>query len=162
MMPVRPWAPPRPPMAWRPVGRYPVFNTILGVTFGTGINVSVNFLANAGYNVLGYGDGLVYLSNVNMLNMLWPNVTLFYPDGGGLYGSQFVYSTPYADMNRYYSAYNNLCAQYGNPYSSQQLSGGGVEVNWFGNNGNFVSLRYAPGYANNGALGFFTTLSFGR
>lgn len=161
MPPMRPFHRPVPPPAWRPVGRYPVLSTILGVTLGTALNISINALVNSGYTVSGYGDNMVFLTNVPQLNFTWPDATLYYAPNGGLMSSQFVYSTPYNDMGRYNSAFSRLVNLYGQPVSYDR-SGGEITASWFGNNGQFVTLSFAPRYTASGALGYFTTLSFGN
>jgi hypothetical protein len=161
MPPMRPFNHPTPPPAWRPVGRVPVLSTILGMTFGTALNLSVNYLINQGYNVVGYGDGMVYLNNVMQFNYLWPDATLYYGNNGGLDASSFVYSTVYQDMGRYNSVYNNLYRLYGAPVSVDN-SGVTMSSTWFGNNGQFVSLSFGPSYTSAGQLRYFTTLSFGN
>lgn len=160
MPPVRPFRRPLPPPSWHPVGRYPRLSTILGVTFGTTISLSINALVNSGYNVSGYGNDMVYLTNVPQLNLIWPDATLYY-SGGGLAASQFVYATPYSDMGRYNSAYGRLVNLYGAPVEFDN-SGGSISASWFGNNGQFVSLTFAPQYTSGGALNYYTTLSFGN
>lgn len=161
MPPLRPFHRPVPPPAWRPVGRFPVLTTILGVTLGTAFNISINALVNSGYNVSGYGNNMVYLTNVPQLNLYWPDATLYYAPNGGLMSSQFVYSTPYNDMGRYNTAFSRLVNLYGQPVSYNN-SAGEISASWFGNNGQFVTLTFAPQYTAGGALGYFTTLSFGN
>lgn len=107
-----------------------------------------------------YGDDAICLNNVNQLNLLWPSATLYY-NNGYLNASQYVYSTTYYDMNRYNTAYRMLVNNYGVPVSSQQLSGGGIEASWWGNNGQYVTLQYLPQQAADGLLRYYTTLSFG-
>lgn len=160
MPPMRPFHRPVPPPAWRPVGRYPVLSTILGVTFGTTLSLSINALVNSGYNINGYGDNMIYLSNVPQLNLYWPDATLYYGNNG-LMSSQFVYSTPYNDMGRYNTAYSRLVNLYGQPVSFNN-GGASVSASWFGQNGQFVTLNFGPQYAADGSLGYFTTLSFGN
>lgn len=157
---VRPFRRPLPPPSWHPVGRYPRLSTILGVTFGTSISLSINALINSGYNVSGYGNDMVYLTNVPQLNLIWPDATLYY-SGGGLAASQFVYATPYYDMSRYNCAYGSIVNLYGAPVEFEN-SGGSISASWFGNNGQFVSLTFAPQYTSGGALNYYTTLSFGN
>lgn len=142
------------------MGHYPVLSTILGVTFGTGISLSVNALVNSGYNVSGYGNDMVYLTNVPQLNFVWPDATLYYTNGG-LCSSQFVYATPYSDMGRFNAAYNRLVNLYGAPVNYNTVSGN-ITASWFGNNGQFVSLTFAPAYTAAGDMSYYTTLSFGR
>lgn len=153
----RPVPPPRHwhPHVWRP------FHTILGVTLGSAINISINALLNSGYNVCGYDNDIVYLSDVPMLNYSWPAANLYYGDGG-LYGSEFVYSTPGYNMRRYNDVYSSLISVYGAPYQVQTLSGGGRRATWWGNNGQYITLSFGGNYSTGGGLRYYTTLSFGR
>lgn len=161
MRPPRPYRRPTPPPpAWRPHAWRPI-NSILGVAFGTAVNLTVNALVNSGYNVSGYGNDIVYLSNVPMLNYSWPAATLHY-SGGGLCGSEFVYSTAGFNMSRYNSVYNNLISVYGSPYAVQQLSGGGRRATWWGNDGQYITLDFGGSIATGGGMRYYTTLSFGR
>jgi len=140
---------------WRP------FTTILGIALGTSINISVNALISSGYNVAGYATDMVYLNNVSMLNMLWPDATLYYNSYGGLYSSEFVYYSPYYDMSRYNMAMNRLIGTYGQPASIQNTAAG-LTATWWGGNNNFIRLTYGSQYAGNGNLNYYTTLSFGN
>ncbi len=159
--PMRPFRRPVPPPAWRPVGHYPVLTTVLGISFGTALNLSINALVNSGYDVVGYGDNMVFLTNVPQLNVYWPDATLYYGPGGGLVSSQFVYSTPYNDMARYNTVYSRLVNLYGLPVSYNN-AGTTLSASWFGQNGQFVSLNFSPQYTSGGQMHYFTTLSFGN
>ena len=162
MYPHRPFhRPTPPPPAWRPVRPWRPFHTILGVTLGTTINLSINALLSSGYSVSGYDSDAVYLSNVPMLNYIWPAANLYYGSGGGLYGSEFVYSTSGFNLSRYNAVFCDLTSVYGSPYSVRQLTGGGRTAVWWGD-GQYITLTYAGNYANNGSLRYYTTLSFGR
>ncbi len=167
--PARPLLPPpapyrRPvrPAGWVYSGGGPIINTILGVAIGTAIGATISNLINSGYNVTGYGDDAIYVADAMQLNLLWPNATLYYGAGGGLVGSEFFYSTPYYDMNRYNLAYNRLYNAYGAPISRIALAGGGVQTTWWGPGGNYVQLQFNSGVASNGSTRFYTTLSFGN
>lgn len=162
-MPARPmpYRPPMPPPGFRPAPGVSLFGSILGVTIGTAIGVTMDYLIGHGYDVTGYTNDAVYVNNVSQLNMLWPNATLYYGAGGVLQGSEFVYSTPYFDQGRYNMAYSSLIRSYGAPVSTIPLQGGGIRVNWFGYNGQYVSLQYQQAIAYDGSYRYFTTLSFG-
>lgn len=159
--PPRPFYRPVPPPHYRPVAPWRPFTTILGIALGTSINISVNALINSGYNVAGYASDMVYLNNVSMLNMLWPDATLYYNSYGGLYSSEFVYYSPYYDMSRYNMAMNRLIVTYGQPASIQNTAAG-LTATWWGGNNNFIRLTYGSQYAGNGNLNYYTTLSFGN
>lgn len=162
-MPARPipFRPPVPPPGFRPAPGAHLFGSILGVTIGTAIGVTLDYLTGHGYNVTGYTTDAVYINNVSQLNLLWPNATLYYGAGGILRGSEFVYSTPYFDQARYNMAYGYLTGAYGAPVSTMPLQGGGVRVNWFGYNGQYVSLQFQPATAYDGSYRYYTTLSYG-
>ena len=115
---------------------------------------------NSGYNVTGYGNDAVYVANASMLNMLWPDATLFY-NNGGLYASEFVYSTPVYNMSRYNSTYRALVRNYGNPVSSTN-NGGALTTTWWGPNGQFINLTFQNALSGDGSTRFYTTLSFGN
>lgn len=157
----RPWQRPTPPPpAYRPAPGWRPFNTILGITLGSAINISINALQNNGYTVTGYGNDAVYISNANMLNMIWPDATLFY-NNSGLYASEFVYSTPIFNMSRYNATYRSLVRNYGAPVSSTNVNGT-VNTTWWGPGGQFINLSFQTAIAGNGTTRFFTTLSFGN
>lgn len=160
MPPPRPYVRPVPPPRFRPF-RGPSLSTILGVALGTTLNYALNQLVFNGYDVTGYGNDAIYLSNVNQLNMIWPNATMFYSNGM-LSASEFVYSTPYYDLNRYNAAYNMLSGTYGIPATSSPYGNGGMVTRWWGNNGQYISLSFSPMTAANGSLRYYTTLSFGN
>jgi len=90
---------------------------------------------------------------------MWPDATLYYGPQGGLTGSEYMYSTPGYNTSRYYSVYNNLIGLYGPPAVILNPSGG-MGATWFGPNGAFVTLKFAPASAY-GGLRYFTTLTFG-
>lgn len=162
MPPYYGWYRPTPPPQWSPVYSWRPFQTILGVALGSTINFTINALINNGYAVTSYGNNDVFVSNVPMLNMIWPDAVLFYNNAGGLCGSRFVYSTPYYDQGRYNAAYASLLGGYGSPVSIQNTSGGGVEATWWGTGNQFIRLSYDAAYAQDGTLRYYTTLSFGN
>ena len=153
------WTRPCPPHGWR-LGRvYPTFTTVLGITLGSAFDVSIAYLFDNGYNVYSYGNDIVYLSNVNQLNLLWPDASLYY-GAHGLNRGDFVYSTSYYDTMRYNEAYARLVAAYGAPVSTTYPTNG-MQTCWFGNDGRFVTLQFMPTYGADGILRYYTTLSFG-
>ena len=117
------------PAHWRPYHGAPVIDRILGITFGTTFNVSLSFLYTNGYNIDGYDNGVVYLRNVHMMSLTWPDVMLCYDDYGRLMNAQFIHSSYYHDRSRYNRLYHDLCAAYGTPI---EIDGGGIT--WFGGN----------------------------
>lgn len=165
--PPRPYRPvlpvytrPRPPRAWRPVAGAPVINGILGIAFGTAFNLSLDYLYGSGYTVSGYGNDMVYLTDVTALNYMWPDATLYYGRSGLTY-SQFYYSTPYYDMARYNALYRNFVASYGSPIDYSN-TGGRITATWFGSNNGYITLEFGPRTLQAGGSRFFTTLTFGN
>lgn len=157
--PARPYHRPTPPPTFRPHSGCPVLRSIVGITFGTALNLSLDYLNRNGYTVYSYGNDIVYLRNINQYGYIWPDATLYYTTTG-LSGSQFMYSTNYYDRSRYNMVYNTLVNQYGSPVSVENVSNG-VVATWWGYDGQYVSLEYRPIYTNNGQLRYFTTLSLG-
>lgn len=151
--------PPPPPRAWNPGPRAPRFSTILGLTIGSAISASINALINSGYNVYSYGDNIVYLNNVSQFNYMWPTATLYY-NYGGLSRGEFVYFTSYPDHARYNSVYASLVSSYGVPYTTNALTNG-MQTIWYGPDGRFITLNYAPQYDRYGSVRYYTTLNFG-
>lgn len=150
------WHRPVPPPSWRYRPGYgPSFGTILGITLGATIDFSLNALYNSGYNVVNYGNNVVYLSNVPQMNLIWPEAALYY-NNGLLYGSQFTYPTAYYDMSRYNTLYNVFMNQYGMPIQTTN-AGGIISATWYGANNRFVTIQFSP---LNGR--YYTTLSFGN
>lgn len=139
----------------------PRFSTILGIALGSAINYTLNQLFSSGYYVTGYTSNAVYLSDVLMLNQVWPNVTLQY-NKGLLTGSEFVYPSAYYNTDIYYNVYNKLQASYGIPVAMNYLTGGGMQATWFGYDGRYVNLTFQSGTAIDGQLRYYTTLSFGN
>lgn len=166
--PVRPYMPPRfawhrptPPSYWRPAPSWRPFRSILGITLGTTLNLTLNALINSGYTITSYGTNSIYVQNVPMLNMMWPDAELFYNNAGGLCGSEFIFSTSYYDTARYDMTYNMLVGTYGSPISINN-SVSGIEAMWWGTGNQFIRLAYKSDYAQNGSIRYFTTLSFGN
>lgn len=155
---VRPQMRPVPPPGWRPRAGLPLIRGILGLTFGTALNLSLDYLYSSGYTVDGYGNDIVYLRNINALNYIWTDGALYY-GANGLDGSAFYYSTPGYDLNRYNNVYNRLSAIYGPPVNVSHNSGI-MSATWFGGNNGYISLSYSASNMS-GAMRYLTTLSFG-
>lgn len=147
---------PTPPPSWRPAPGYygPSFGTILGVTLGTALDLSLRSLINSGYAVSSYGNNVIYLSNVPQMNYTWPDAAMYY-NNGVLCGSTFTYPSSYYDMSRYNSLYNQFYRQYGAPISMVN-SGGVISSTWYGAGNRFVTLEFNSNYGN-----YYTSLSFG-
>lgn len=166
--PHRPMLPPMrfnppgpPPHGFRPSPRAPRFGTILGIALGSAITYTIQQLINTGYYVSGYTNNAVYVNDAMMLNMMWPNSTLYY-NNGRLAGSEFIYSSPYYDTERYYNTYNALIRDYGAPVATSMLPGGGMTATWYGYDGRYVTLQYSNATAVDGVFRYYTTLSFGN
>lgn len=157
--PVRHYHRPVPPPSFRPHHGCPVLRGILGLTFGTTINISLNYLLNGGYVVDSYTNDVVYLRNVNEMSFLWPDATLYYGTNG-LIGSQFSYSTNYYDRTRYNQIYSTFVTRYGAPVNYQAVNNGYIAT-WFGYDNGYISLEFKPVYGAGGHLRYYTTLSFG-
>lgn len=139
------------PAHYRPYYGAPVIDRILGITFGTYFDVSLDYLYTSGYYIDGYQDNIVYLRDVRMLNLLWPDVMLSY-DAGRLANAQFVFATTYRDRSRYNRIYHDLSAVYGPPISVES----GMAT-WFGGNTTgYVTLSIGSDYGR-----YYTTLSIG-
>lgn len=157
--PPRPYYRPTPPPAFRPHNGCPVLRSVFGITFGTAINISLDYLYRNSYDVQSYGNDVVYLRNVNQYGYMWHDATLYY-GSNGLTGTQLMFSTSYNSRSRYDNVYNTLYNQYGAPVSVQNSSNG-IVATWWGYDNQYISLEYRPIYTNNGQLRYFTTLSFG-
>lgn len=151
----RPHYRPTPPPAWRPRKGLPVIHGILGLAFGTAINLSLDYLFGNGFTVDGYGNDVVYLRNVAALNYMWTDAALYY-GASGLDASSFYYSTPGYDMSRYNNCYRALTATYGVPVSVNNTAAG-VTATWFGGNRGYITLQFGSGTGGR----FLTTLSYG-
>ena len=154
------WHRPVPPRGW--VHHYggPRLSTILGVTIGTALNLSLNALLNDGYTVTGYGPSSVYLTGVNQYGCYWPNATLNYINNS-LRGSEFVYSTYGYNRARYDQMYRYMTNLYGVPVSSD-INGDRVTATWWGYNNSYISLSYFPDYDSDGVYRYYTVLSVGN
>ena len=128
---------PHIPVGYRPYYGAPVIDRILGITFGATFNVSLNYLYTNGYIIDGYDNNVVYLRDVNMLNLPWADVMLCYDEYGRLMNAQFIHSSYYNDRSRYNRLYHDLCAVYGTPIEIDNRG-----VTWFGgNNTGYVTLE---------------------
>lgn len=161
MPPHHGWFRPAPPPKWRPLRHWRPFRSILGIALGTTVNLSINALLNNGYTVSSYDGNTVFVNNVPMLNMMWPEALLFYNNYGGLCGSRFMYNQSFYDTSRYNNAYASLVGAYGPPVSMQNTAGG-MEATWWGSDNQFIRLSFASQYDGYGSPRYLTTLSFGN
>lgn len=159
-LPKRAYHRPVPPPAFRPHHGCPVLRGILGLTFGTAFNLSLDYLYRNGFVVDGYVNDVVYLRNVSQMSFVWPDVELYYVSGG-FTGSRFSYSTSYYDRTRYNQLYSTFVTQYGSPVNYKAVNNGYIAT-WFGYDNGYISLEFAPSYSSDGHLRYYTTLSFGN
>lgn len=161
MPPHNGWSRPVPPPRWHAPHHWRPFSTILGIALGTTVNLSVNALINSGYAVSAYNNNTVFVNNVPMLNLMWPDAFLFYNDTGGLCGSRFMYTTGYYDTSRYNSVYGSLVRAYGTPVSVQNTVAG-MEATWWGTGNQFIRLSFVSQFDGYSSPNYLTTLSFGN
>lgn len=124
--------------------------------FGTTLALTIDALLNTGYNVVANYNNMVYLRNVPMLGISWPEATLSYTSGGRLAGSEFITYSNWADPALYNRLYGQLCASYGRPYSAT-----GTTAAWWGPDGQYIRLSFGSGLASDGLNRYYTTLNFG-
>lgn len=152
----RPIPRPVPPHGYHPCHTAPVIRTILGITFGTLYNASLDYLYNKGYEIDGYADNTVYLRNVPELGYTWPDATIYYDCYGRMASSQFIYSTSFSATGRYDRLYHTLSLTYGTPVSAT-WNGSHRETIWYGGDARgYVSLEY-----DYSAGRYYTILSYG-
>ena len=156
--PVRPhrlapwvWRRPYVPAGWRPYPQAPVIDRILNIVFGTYFVESLNHLYCNGYYIDGYNDDVIFLRDVPLLGLYWPDAMLNYSNNR-FANAQFVYYSDRYDDSRYNLVINKLTRTYGVPVCRD-----GVTVSWYGSDGvGFATLSMI-----NDATGYYTTLSIG-
>lgn len=122
--------------------RAPRINTILGLSFGSYYNSSLNYLFTMGYDIDGYNRDVIYLRDVPMLRFTWADVMLSYDTYGRLYNAQFAHSTSYRDRSRFNRLYHDLYATYGTPVATH-ITAYEASVTWFGGNAEgYVTLEF--------------------
>lgn len=152
----RPSPRPVPPHGYHPCHTAPVIHTILGITFGTLYNASLDYLYSKGYEIDGYADNTVYLRNVPEMGYTWPDATIYYDSYGRLASSQFIYSTSFSALGRYDRLYHTLSMTYGSPVSAS-WNGAHRETIWYGGDARgYVSLEYDYSGGR-----YYTILSYG-
>ena len=135
-----------------PYAGAPVIDRILGITFGTFFDISLDYLYYNGYEIDGYADNIIYLRNVPLLNLIWDDVMLCYDSAGRLVNAQFIFQTSRSNHYRYNRVYNSLCRVYGSPVISN-IEG----ISWYGGNATgWVTLT-----THNNLGHYYTTLSIG-
>jgi hypothetical protein len=145
------WHRPVIPVGWRPYASAPVIDRILGLMFGTFYEASLDHLYYNGYFIDGYADGIIYLRDVSMMDLYWPDVMLNY-EYNKLVNAQFVYHSSYYDRARFDRVYRSLCRVYGPPVFQD-----GMTISWYGgNNTGWVTLTMSDNYGE-----YYTTMSIG-
>ena len=148
----RTWYRPVIPVGWYPYAGAPVIDRILGLTFGTLFDSSLDYLYFNGYEIDGYADHIIYLREVSLLNLLWDDVMLSYDSYDRLVNAQFVYHSAYNDRGRYERVYRKLCRIYGTPFSNTDGS-----FSWYGGNSTgWVTLAMYNDLGH-----YYTTVSIG-
>ena len=145
-----------PPRNWHPNHNVPVIRGILGLTFGSLYNATLDILRDQNYVIRHHANGIVYLSNVMQYNHNWDDVRLNYTSNR-LTSAQFIYSTRRNSTSRYNDVYLTLSRTFGSPVSMRSIGYGEYECVWYGGDRHgMVTLEY---YRHNGR--YYTTLSFG-
>lgn len=103
----------------------------------------------------------VYLSNVSMMNVVWPDAALLYNSMGRLAGSEYIYTDLYDNPVVFNRVYRDLVARYGSPYAVNRGVYGGSDISWWGPGGQYIRLSYSGGTASDGRFRYYTTLNFG-
>ena len=140
---VRPW---RPSTMWvyRPIvtinisrySSYPTIAGVLGLRWGTSFINSLNYLYYSGYEIDGFENNIVYLTDVELMNYDWDDVMLQFDGNDNLDYVEFAYWDNYYNTNRFYSLYNTLCSIYGSPVSYNNSM-----YSWYGGDGiGYVNL----------------------
>lgn len=140
---VRQW---RPSTMWvyRPIvtinisrySSYPTIAGVLGLRWGTSFINSLNYLYYSGYEIDGFENNIVYLTDVELMNYDWDDVMLQFDGNDNLDYVEFAYWDNYYNTNRFYSLYNTLCSIYGSPVSYNNSM-----YSWYGGDGiGYVNL----------------------
>lgn len=156
---LRYWVPPRPvyPAYWRP--GIPTLGTVLGLTFGSFIDAGINALYNSGYQVAGYIDNAIYLTDVRQLGYLWPEAIVNYDDGL-MTGTQFYSWSAVPDPARYNMVYRQLVGVYGAPVSDSIVNGLRTATWWAGEGTGYVTLQYGYSPSMTGLSSYYTSLIY--
>ena len=121
------WYRPVIPYGWAPYSGAPIIDRILGLTFGSLFDTSIEYLYYNGYEIDGYADHIIYLRDVLLLNHLWDDVMLSFDAGDRLVNAQFVYHSSSYNNYRYRKIYNSLTRVYGAPITSDSRG-----ISWYG------------------------------
>ena len=146
------WYRPVIPVGWHPYAGAPVIDRILGITFGTLFDTSLDYLYYNGYEIDGYADHIIYLRDVPLLNYIWDDVMLSYDSYDRLVNAQFIFQTGHYSRHRYDRVYRNLCKVYGQPVASTSEG-----ISWYGGN----STGWVTLSMQNNLGRYYTILSIG-
>lgn len=136
---------PLPPPPPRPRNYYsvnyysPSISTVLGLTFGSLLNVGLNALLNQGYQVASYQNDAIFLNNVGLWGMTWPQATVYYGNAG-MNGALLQYRSGFNDYSAYNNVYIQLCRAYGDPVESHTVGTSRTATWWGGNNTGYITL----------------------
>ena len=146
------WIRPVIPAGWYPYAGAPIIDRILGITFGSLFDTSIDYLYYNGYEIDGYADHIIYLRNVPLLGLSWDDVMLSFDSYDRLVNAQFVFMSSHNNHYRYDRVYRKLCRIYGTPFTNSDGS-----LSWYG--GNTTGWITMSTHVNLGY--YYTTLSIG-
>ena len=140
---VRQW---RPSTMWvyRPIvtininrySSYPTIAGVLGLRWGTSFINSLNYLYYSGFEIDGFENNIVYLTDVELMDYAWDDVMLQFDGNDNLDYVEFAFWNYTYDTSRFYSLYHTLCSIYGSPVSYDNSM-----YSWYGGDGiGYVNL----------------------
>lgn len=157
------WSCPLPPPPHRPAHYrtgLPILNTILGITFGSFIDYGINQLYMSGYNVGGYIDNSIYLTDVTQFGVKWPSVTVFYNDGL-MNGVDFQYYDKRHNMTCFNKMYAYFTNTYGLPVQENSANMYNRSASWWdGSRKVYITAQYCFGKTPAGG-GYYTNIVLG-
>lgn len=144
-----------PPRNWHPHSNAPVIRGVLGITFGSLYNATLNHLRHNNYIISHHTNDAIYLTNAVQCGYTWNDAIIHFA-WGKLTSAQFINSSMFNNTRRYDEVNRVLTEMYGRPVSVRRLDDGGHECIWYGGDRQgMVSLEY---YYHAGR--YYTTLSF--
>ncbi len=132
---------------------YPNIAGVLDLSWGTPFNDALNYLYLNEYNIDGYENNIVYLTDVVFLDYIWEDVMLHFDDNGNFDYVEFASSsaTDY-DNSKFSSIHELLFNTYGSPVLEENST-----YSWYGGDGiGFVNLGQQEGEGV-----YYTILTFG-
>ncbi len=152
--------PPRPAVVYTSTYVAPTISSVLGLAFGTLIEYGINSLINGGYNVSGYQNDAIFLSNISLMGYRWPQATVYYSTNG-MNGALFQYRCSSWSASPYDKVFRELCQSYGQPVEIHN-NGANRSATWWGGNDGYITLTAEGGYDNVGMPYCDTNLIYGR